>query len=74
MDQGAAAVKPGVLVDEGGGGGPAAAYGVRGGAVPEPVGVLEPGDGYFYDCGGTLHAGLRVLRGEYGEAVCAGGG
>ncbi len=42
--------------------------------MSEPVGVLERGDGDVYDRGGSVHAGVRILRGDDGEAVCAGGG
>ncbi len=65
---------PAVLFHQGADLGSAAAHGLRGGPMPEPLGMLEPGDGDFHDRRRPLHAGLRILRGDDGEAVRAGGG
>ena len=37
---------------------------MRVGAVPESLGVLEPGDGHFHDRRRPLHPRLRLLRGR----------
>jgi len=33
-------------------------------AMPESLGMLEPGHRYFHDRGRPLHAGVRILRGD----------
>src|SRR5215472_3932914 len=71
MDQGTAAVEPGFFFYESAHFRSAFAYGLRKRAVPESLGMLEPGHGHVHDCGRPLHAGLRLLRGDNGETVCA---
>ena len=74
VDQGAAAEPAAVLVDQVDGDRSEAGHGVRGGAVPEPLGVLEPRHGDLHDRRREVHAGLRVLRGEDGAPGPARGG
>ena len=40
--------------------------------MPEPLGMLESGHGYDDDCGRSMHTGVRILRGDNREALCAG--
>jgi hypothetical protein len=45
-----------------------AAHGLREREVPEPLGMLEQGHGDIHDRGRPLHEGMRVLRGQHGQA------
>ena len=45
------------------------AHGLRKRAMPEPVGMLEPGNGDVHDRGGSLHASVWILRGNNRETV-----
>ena len=71
MDQSAAAVESGFLFDQIADFRFAVAHGLRERAMPEPLGMLEPGYRYFYDGGRSLHAGVRILRGDDSKTVRA---
>ena len=71
LDQSAAAVESGFLFDQSADFRFAVAHGLRKRAMPESLGMLEPGHGYFHDRRRSLHAGLRILRGDDGETVRA---
>ena len=73
LDQGAVALESGFLFDESAHFRSAAAHGLRKRAVPEPVGMLEPGHGHVHDRGRSLHASVRILRRADGKAIRAGG-
>ena len=49
----------------------APAHRLRERAMPESLGMLEPGHGDDDDRGRSLHARLRILRGDNGEAIRA---
>src|SRR5439155_1678302 len=51
---------------------PAVAHGSRECAMPEPMGMLEPGHSHLHDRRGPLHARVRILRGDNCKAVRAG--
>lgn len=46
-------------------------YGLSGGGLPEPAGVLRPGNGYIYDTRKHLHEKLPLLLGDKGDAAPA---
>src|SRR5205807_6259937 len=73
LDQGPIAVESGFLFDQSAHFRSATAHRLRKRAVPEPLGMLEPGDSDVHDRGGPLHTRVRVLRGDNGETVCLGG-
>ena len=73
MDQGAITVEPGFLFDQGADFGFAAAYGLRERAMPEPLGMLEPGHGNHDDRRRPLYPRVWILRSDNREAVCTGG-
>src|SRR5213080_940242 len=73
LDQSAAAFEPGFLFNEGAHFGFAFAHRLRKRAMPEPMGMLEPGHGHQDDCGRSMHARLRLLRGDNSETIRAGG-
>ena len=50
MDQGAAAVESGIFFNQGADFRLAIAHGLRERAMPESLGMLEPGHGDFHDC------------------------
>ena len=47
------------------------AHGVRGGPLPQPGRVLDPGDGHLHAAGRHLHAQLRLLRRDHRKARSA---
>ena len=71
LDQSAVAVESGFLFDEIADFRFAVAHGLRERAMPESLGMLEPGHCYFHDRWRPLHARVRVLRRNYGKAICA---
>ena len=71
LDQGAVAIESGFLFDQGAHLRSAFAHGLRKRAVPEPLGMLEPGHGDHDDRGRSLHARLRILRSHDGQAIRA---
>jgi hypothetical protein len=71
LDQSAAAVESGFLFDQSAHLRFAVAHGLRKRAMPESLGMLEPGHRYFHDRRGSLHAGVRILRSDDGETVRA---
>ena len=71
LDQSAFAVESGFLFDQSAHFRFAVAYGLRKRAMPESLGMLEPGHRYFHDRGRSLHAGMRILRGDDSETVRA---
>src|SRR6478672_10973406 len=72
LDQSAAAVESGFLFNQSADFRFAIAHGLRERAMPESLGMLEPGYRYFYDCWRSLHAGVRILRRHNGETIHAG--
>src|SRR6478736_5877281 len=73
VDQGTAAIEPGLFFHESADLGFAAAHRLRERAMPEPLGMLEPGNRDDDDRRRTLHAGVRVLRGHDRETIRARG-
>ena len=71
VDQSAVAVESGFLFDQSADFRFAVAHGLRERAMPESLGMLEPGHRYFHDRRGSLHAGMRILRSDNGETVRA---
>ena len=71
LDQSAVAVESGFLFDKSADFRFAFAHGLRERAMPESLGMLEPGYRYFHDRRGSLHAGMRILRGDDCETVRA---
>ncbi len=71
LDQSAAAVESGFLFDQSADFRFAVAHGLRKRAMPESLGMLEPGHRYFHDRRGSLHARVRILRGDDGETIRA---
>ena len=71
LDKGAVAVESGFLFDQSADFRFAVAHGLRERAMPESLGMLEPGHRYFHDRGRPLHAGMRILRGDDGKTVRA---
>ena len=71
VDQSAAAVKSGFLFNQSADFRFAVAHGLRKRAMPESLGMLEPGHRYFHDRRGSLHAGMRILRSDDCETVRA---
>jgi hypothetical protein len=71
MDQSAAAVESGFLFDQSADLRFAVAHGLRKRAMPESLGMLEPGHRYFHDRRGSLHARMRILRGDDSKTVRA---
>ena len=69
LDQGAFAVESGFLFDQSADFRFAVAHGLRERAMPESLGMLEPGHGYFHDRGRSLHARMRILRSDNGETI-----
>lgn len=63
LDQSAAALQPGFLLDQGADLRFAIAHRLRECAMSEPLGMLEPGHGHVHDCRRPLHARVRILRG-----------
>src|SRR4029077_19524811 len=72
LDQSAVAVESGFLFDQIANFRFALAYGLRKRPMPESLGMLEPGHRYFHDRWRSLHARMRILRRDNGEAVRAG--
>jgi hypothetical protein len=71
MDQSAAAVESGFLFDQSADLRFAVAHGLRKRAMPESLGMLEPGYRYFHDRRRPLHTGMRILRGDDSKTVRA---
>ena len=71
VDQGAVAFESGFLFDQGADFRFTVAHGLRERAMPESLGMLEPGDRYFHDRRRSLHARMRILRSDNGETVRA---
>ena len=74
LDQSSVAIESGFLFDQSAHLRFAAAHRLRKRAMPEPLGMLEPGHRDDDDRGRALHARLRILRGDDGETVRAGRG
>ena len=71
LDQSAVAVESGFLFNQSIDFRFAIAHGLRKRAMPESLGMLEPGHRYFHDRRGSLHAIMRILRGDDCETVRA---
>ena len=71
LDQSAVAVESGFLFDQSADFRFAVAHGLRKRAMPESLGMLEPGHRYLHDRRRSLHARMRILRGDDGETVRA---
>ena len=72
LDQSAVAVESRFLFDQSADFRFAIAHGLRERAVPESLGMLEPGHRYFHDRRRSLHAGVRILRSNDGETIRVG--
>src|SRR4029077_6136328 len=72
LDQSAVAVESGFLFDQSTHFRFAVAHGLRERAMPESLGMLEPGHRYFHDRRRSLHARMRILRGDDGETIRVG--
>ena len=72
LDQSAVAVESGFLFDQSADFRFAAAHGLRERAMPESLGMLEPGHRYFHDRWRSLHARMRILRSDNGETIRVG--
>src|SRR5436305_160383 len=64
VDQSAVAVESGFLFDQSADFRFTIAHGLRKRAMPESLGMLEPGHRYSHDRRGSLHARMRILRGD----------
>src|SRR5438132_7304924 len=73
LDQSPFAVESGFLFDQSAQFRSATAHRLRKRAVPEPLGMLEPGHSHVHDRGGPLHARVWILRGDNRETICVGG-
>src|SRR5205807_6150817 len=73
LDQSPVAVESGFLLDQSAHFRSATAHCLRKRAVPEPLGMLEPGDGDVHDRRRSLHACVWILRRDNGETACVGG-
>ena len=71
LDQSAVAVESRFLLDQSADFRFAIAHGLRERAMPEPLGMLEPGHRYFHDRRRSLHARMRILRSNDSEAIRA---
>ena len=71
LDQGAVAVESGFLFDQSADFRFAVAHGLRERAMPESLGMLEPGHCYFHDRWRSLHARMRILCSDHGETIRA---
>src|SRR6266853_4074831 len=73
LDQSPFAVESGFLLDQNAHFRSATAHRLRKRAVPEPLGMLEPGDSDVHDRRRSLHACVWILRGDNRETICVGG-
>src|SRR5262249_1250638 len=71
LDQSAVAVESGFLFDQSTDFRFAIAHGLRKRAMPESLGMLEPGHRYFHDRRRSLHTLMRILRRNDSEAIRA---
>ncbi len=72
LDQSAVAVESSFLFDQSVDFRFAVAHGLRKRAMPEPLGMLEPGHSYFHDRWRPLHARMRILCSDNGETIRVG--